>query len=576
MTETRRQKWTGVCLLSGLALALSLWGGTPFEQLDSLIPRAKMAMENGGDPGFFHYPALVIYLTAIPYSILDWMLGDEGVAELTRASRRNFDAPFFSYYFPGHLLSAGFGLLGVLSVRAAALTLFRDSKVAFAAGAILATSLLWISDTHMLTVDVPLAALLILTAERTLRVLCREAPLSVRAAVIPGLCAGLATAAKYNGALILVPLTIALVLHARRYGGRILVALFVPGAVAVATFLLSNPYVLLDFEAFRTDFLFEWKHSSMGHAGYIVENGYAYHLFSSLGSGLGWPGLIAAAVGVVLLLRTRSVPTSAKVLLIGFPLLHYALIGNSKLAFARYMLPMLPFLALAASAVIRQLGTRLNRRGIASLATIIAVVAPGLMWGIKHDRLLAKPDIRRELVLALAKADLDLGGEPVYAFGHSGLCARWAKLPFRRKNLIATPNIGLNATRLYIFDSFSQERVLYENPGPELEQYYPGNENVQLFENYASLSVVQVSPFNVPKADVPLSRKSLYSPFLPDLRVRERAGPFFELCFTQADDADRFETACRELGIKVVRTTGTGGWYFNRLRELAEKRQAPN
>lgn len=574
MTETRRQKWTGILLLSGLALTLSLWGGTPFRQLDSIVLRAQNVMQTGGNPEFFHYPALVIYVTAIPYSILHWILGDEAARELMRASNRSFEAPFFSYFFLGHLVSACFGLLGVLSVRSAVRTLFDDSNLALAAGAFLATALLWITDTHVVTVDVPLAALLMLTVARALKLFCSETPLALRDALVIGACAGLATASKYNGALILLPVTLALVLHARKRGGKQLVAWLVPGASALAVFLLTNPYVLIEFEAFRTQLLFEWEHSKLGHAGYVAENGYSFHFLNSLVSGFGWPGLLAAGCGFGILIRTRSVPTSAKVLLLGFPILHFLLIGNSRLAFVRYMLPMLPFLAVAASVAVRWLAVRSGRLRLATLATVIAIMAPGIVWGIQHNQLLAKPDIRRELVLALQEADLDLDGVPVYAIGQAGVCARWAKLPFKRQNKIASPDIASNVTRLYIFDSFLQDRVLYEDPEPDLAPLYPANENVQLFENYEELIVLQFSPFTVPKWKAPLSRKSIYTPFLPDLRVRKRSGPFFELYFTDTEDAQKLEETCRDLGFKVARTTGGRGWYFNRLRELAERRNS--
>ncbi len=576
MTETRRQKWTGVLLLTVLTLTLSLWGGTPFQQLDSIVLRAHKVMATGGDPEFFHYPALVIYLTAIPYSILHWIMGDEAARELMRVSTRSFEAPFFSYFFLGHLVSALFGLLGVLSIRSAARTLFQDSQVALAAGAFLATALLWVTDSHLVTVDVPLAALLALTLERTVRVVCRASAATLKETVVIGLCAGLATSAKYNGALILLPVTLALAVHSRAHGGKLLQALFVPGAAAVAIFLLTNPFVLIEFEAFRSELMFEWKHSKMGHAGYMTENGYAYHFFESLVSGFGWPGLVAAGIGFWLVLRSSSISTAAKIAVIGFPLVHFLLIGNSKLAFARYMLPMLPFLALAAGGVIHRLRSKEGRLGIASAAIALVVIAPGLVWSVKHNVLMSKPDIRRELVLALQKADLDLFDEPVYAIGQAGVCARWGGLPFKKGTRIDTPIASARPTQLYLFDSFVQDRVLYDEPEPEIAKFYPGDENVLAFDempHFRGMTALQFSPFTVPKSEAPLSRKSIYSPSLPDLRVRRRSGPFLELWFREEAEAIRLQEACRELSIEVTRKPASEAYYFTRLSELARKRK---
>lgn len=572
MVETPRAKWAGILGLCGIGLALSLWGGTPFQQLDSIVLRARHVLANGGNPEFFHYPALVIYLAAIPYGLLHAILGDVAANDLFRESSRSFETPFFSYFFLGHLMSASFGILGVLSVRSAAKTLFGCSNIALGCGLLLATSLLWITDTHMVTVDVPLAALLALTAERTITVVSRERAATFLEVTIIGLCAGLATSAKYNGAIILAPVTASLVWHAFKTNGQRLRALLWPGGVALGVFALTNPFVFLEFDLFQEDLRFEWRHSRLGHAGYLTDNGFVFHIMNSLLPGYGGFALVLALVGAGFAAHCRSITAAAKVMFLGFPLLHFLLIGNSQLAFQRYMLPMLPFLALMTGGLLMWFKSRSRSWHMAGLLLVGIAAARGAYWGVKHDMLLDKPDIRRELVLALEKADLDLGGVPVYGQGDVARCARWAKLPFQKNLRLRSPIVTKNPSRLFLFDSFLQDRVLYDDPPPHKHMFYPGNENVVPFEGFEDFVIVQLSPYTVPKDQVPVSRKSPYSPSLPDLRYRTKAGPFFELCFRDAAEADKLVAACEELGIDCQRLNGSEAWYFQRLRELARKR----
>jgi|GEM_PF-4364937 len=45
-------------------------GGPPFHHWDSVLTKAFQAVANGGDPKFFNYPGLVIYLNMLVYKAL--------------------------------------------------------------------------------------------------------------------------------------------------------------------------------------------------------------------------------------------------------------------------------------------------------------------------------------------------------------------------------------------------------------------------------------------------------------------------------------------------------------------------
>ena len=118
-------------------------------------------------------------------------------------------------------------------------------------------------------------------------------------------------------------------------------------AAAVFTFFATTPYAILDFKAFAHDFLFQmvisqssWSGMFAGKApGYITNATYLYGDFGPL-------LLLAAAGGLVLQIRARRIRYW---ILITFALAYYLYIGSWKLMFDRYMVPMLPVIAIWAA-----------------------------------------------------------------------------------------------------------------------------------------------------------------------------------------------------------------------------------
>ena len=556
---------TGFALLLAGGVALWLWGGVPLFQIDSLLPRIRPVLENGGNPGFFHYPALVIYVLCIPYGLMRLGMGAQGVVDFARSGDRAPHEAFFSYSLPGHLVIVLFAALGVIAVRRAARALGLSEAAALAGAACLATALLWVSDSHLVTVDVPMAALVAATAAATLRtVRAAEAP-SSRRLVFVGALAGLAAAAKYNGALVLAPVVVALALDALRRRRGLFRALLVPAASACVVFLVCNPWVLLDYATFRKDFDFEVLHARLGHDGYETTNGFAFHLRESLARGYGWIGLVSAGLGFVVALARRGLGAPAKVVLIGFPLLHFSLIGASALSFQRYMLPMLPFLALGTAVLVDALAGRLSgaasARGrslvVAGLTLVVAL--PNLARALEHDVVSSRPDVRREVIAVLRRAGLERE-KPVFCGDYGGRCVRSSGLRIDVTLGRLSTELPDARTDVLLFDSFSHDRLIY---GQTITDF------VQPYRGYESWPVLRLSPFTVPREQVPFSPKSLYTPYPPDLAFRRCAGPFIELYFVRERDADAVEAAARELGIAVERTTGASGFFLPRIAERA-------
>ena len=159
------------------------------------------------------------------------------------------------------------------------------------------------------------------------------------------LLTGLAVATKYNAALLVLPASFAILDDPRR---RPLVARFgriaVYGLLMVGAFLVVCPYAVVRYDQFIADMMFNARHLAEGH-GADLGRGWAYHVTTTLRYGLGLPLFAAGLVGVPLVMWREP---RRGVLVALFPIAYYLLIGSGRTVFARYILPVVPFLCLTA------------------------------------------------------------------------------------------------------------------------------------------------------------------------------------------------------------------------------------
>ena len=203
------------------------------------------------------------------------------------------------------------------------------------------------------------------------------------------------------------------------------------GAAAVGGFLVANPYALLDFDAFHAGVARQRTLASgeeLAKLGLTQRNGVVYYLWS-LTWGLGWiPALAALGGAVRLLLRERRLA----LVLLPAPLLYVLFMGVQERYFGRWLLPVLPIVALLAAyggmALARAVAARAPRFAVPAAAlVVVALLAQGLVHSIHVDRVLARPDTRgsaRTWLLANVPAGARVVIEPFVP-------ARWLEDPDR-------------------------------------------------------------------------------------------------------------------------------------------------
>jgi hypothetical protein len=387
---------TRILLLAAIAAALGvrLWGidfGLPVtsSRPDEAILLREALRFFGGDyrPSLFNYPSLCMYVLHALFRVDAWlsvMLGRHASqAAFLGAARIDPSALILI----ARSLSAVLGAATVLVLHRWARSLYGE-RTALVAAWFLALAYLHVRESHFGVTDVPATFLLVCTLWCIERIRLRPTWPRYLAA---GLCAGLASSTKYAGLFLAIPLLaehLANPVDARGLWRRLSdpkLVLF--GLAMLGAFAAGTPYALLELRHFWQDFSYESHHLMQGHAG-IRNVGWLHHLSFTLLFGLGWSLLLAAVAGLVLALRADWRRALAWV---AFPVLYFLIVGRGATTFARYLLPIVPSLCLAAAFTV----TLVSRRSaLGTLALAALVLWPSAARVIALDTRLARADTR--------------------------------------------------------------------------------------------------------------------------------------------------------------------------------------
>lgn len=417
----RLQSAMWLLLLAATSAALRLYGlawGLPNPQrvhsyhpdeITVIVPVLTMNLFTGDlNPHFFNYGSLFLYavyfarLFAEGYGWLDLTpllraLGQAGW--LGVAASATATTELAKVHLLARSLTVACGVATVLLVFAWARRLYGITAAVIAA-TLLAVFPLHVQHSHFATVDVPLTLLTTLAL-----FVAATAEGSERRMLWAAFWAGLATAVKYSVAPALW-LTLALLWTWRvplRQKAQRLTMLTV---VMLAGFLLGCPYAALSFHEFWRDFYWEtFVHSRIGH-GYVFAdtgNGHWFHLSVNLPAATGIPAIALAFLGGVSAIarasdRADALVRRTAVTTIAFALCYFVPLGFAQVRFARYLMPLLPLMALWAGVCWTLMA---QRRGVVTpiaraawRCAIVAAVGYTALCGVAVTHLFTPPDPR--------------------------------------------------------------------------------------------------------------------------------------------------------------------------------------
>jgi dolichyl-phosphate-mannose-protein mannosyltransferase len=397
----RRWAWPALAGVLIAAISLRLWGvaqGLPYvynlDESDHFVPHAVAMFGHGLNPHYFANPPALTYLLHLAFAL--WFGGGAGV-------RHAYALHPQDVYVLARVATALLGTAAVWLLYLVGSRLF-DRAVGLLAAAIEAVAFLPVFYAHLALNDVPTLAPLTLSLLGTAGVLRRGRALDY---AIAGVGLGLACATKYTAGIALLPLLAAV---AWRYLERdrapaghaaatapAVAGIAIAGAAALATFLIANPYSLLDYQAFHRGLVHQSTVAgeTQGKLGAPKSGGLPYYLWS-LTWGLGWvPALAALGGALTIWRRDRRLGW----VLVPAPVLFLLFMGAQGRYFGRWLLPIFPFLCLLAAFFALELARSLaawwpRMRTTAFALTALALCVQGIIYSVHSSLVLSRPDTR--------------------------------------------------------------------------------------------------------------------------------------------------------------------------------------
>lgn len=397
-----RRVFIGCVLAIGLvALWLRVWGaGWSLPYVDhpdepAVVTVILRIIQGDLNPRHFFYPSLIIYLQALVFKLHFWLglLSGFYSEPLTLPRSTHFYTSIPAAFVWARVFTA---LLGTAAVLALATWGGRcvGRREGLLAAALLALSPWAIIHSHYITVDGPAALTGLLGLLALVPVLQRG---SWRDYLLAGVLLGLAAGSKYQNVILVAPFCLA---HALRWRGALVqraAPLLAAGALSALVFLLTTPYIILDFPGFMHDIetlftSYEAGHGDIGHAWPLWR-----YLRFHWQEGLGPLPFLLLLVGTLALAR-RDWPLA--VVLLSFPLLLILALLRMETHFYRNLLPaQAPLLLVSGVGAValwdaarQSIPPCLTRP--AALLALAALLLPSLVPAIQSSARLAWPDSR--------------------------------------------------------------------------------------------------------------------------------------------------------------------------------------
>ncbi|MCI0614133.1 glycosyltransferase family 39 protein, partial [bacterium] len=324
---------------------LELLGPTVDEPI-LVDPVLRMLRTGSYDFVNYEYGGVYFYVLAIAFMLMIFR-------SISHFWYRNIsEIPEVAYYTAGRMTTAFFSLAIVACTYGVARKYFGKIP-AIAASLILTFSALSFTVAHEVRLDFALALWILLAHWFFLRIL--DEPSSLNYA-IAGIFCGLAIGTKYTVVTIFISFLIA---HALSKKGKwldwnLLLGLF----CGIAVYILTNLYALIHLNTFLIRLTIAVYHNlNPQHWSHTSNRALEYGIIL-ITQGIGLAALVAALITLPRIFSTQR-PGAAEdgserraserlLLLWTFPLLHLLFLGSYPSGFARYIIPVLPLLAILA------------------------------------------------------------------------------------------------------------------------------------------------------------------------------------------------------------------------------------
>lgn len=346
-TDFSTDRYLILALAVGAALVLNgiWWGWVEDWNPNQMVFRGLIGVEGRGflEPEDFLKPPFHTYLNFF-LSVLPIKLAERLIEFLT--GRHQNLGPIILMWSRLIQLSLFIGII-YLSYRIVAR--FASSAAARIVALLTASSAGLVVQAHFLTADIPVTFWMLASFSLAQSILYTG---RMRDYVLAGFVAGVATATKYNGLAVGVAIPI-FHLFANRSAPLVSTALdrrLVCGVAMVAIgFVVANPYAVLDFHGFASDFMYNYTTTPVW-GGNEEGSGYIKFLLA-IPEIIGWPLAVTTALALVCViveLRRALLAQQGNLLAaLGVFALYFWKFGASPRVEVRFVVPIIPFVMIS-------------------------------------------------------------------------------------------------------------------------------------------------------------------------------------------------------------------------------------
>jgi Dolichyl-phosphate-mannose-protein mannosyltransferase len=406
----------GVLLVG--TLALRLWGikqGLPYssnvDEETHFVPRAIAFFSHDLNPQYFLNPPAYSYLL---HGVFELWFGSAD------ATARAYTTDPTVVFVVARVVAAVLGTVAVWLTYLAGSRFF-NRTVGLVAAAIFGLAFLPVFYSHLALNDVPTLApeaLSLYGISGVMRLGRR------RDYALAGLGIGLAVATKYTGGItVLCLLAAALSDGVQGRGPQAARRLGIALLVALATFVVANPFSVLDFSAFQAGVSMQASLAAGQDPvklGTTAGSGIAYYVWTFTW-GLGWAPTLAGLGGSVLLLARRKIAMA--IVLLPAPIVFVIYMGMQQRFFGRWLMPVFPIAAILAGYAVVELVRWLARWqrlpvALVGAATAVVLLGQSVATVLHNDAVLSRPDTRnlaRAWMVSHVPAGAKVVIEPVVA-----------------------------------------------------------------------------------------------------------------------------------------------------------------
>ncbi|MFY9488312.1 MAG: glycosyltransferase family 39 protein [Solirubrobacterales bacterium] len=399
MSIPRKRPSTAALTLAGIlltGLVLRLWGiqhGLPFVyNLDEYAHFTESAVKmfgGGFNPNYFQNPPAFTYLLHVLFAFVYGGIVPSGAGSAVKAM---FNGDPTELYTIARVTSALMGLGAAWVLYFAGRRLY-NAAIGLAATAFLTFTFLTVHYSHFALNDVPTLLPLCVGFFGLAGIIQKGRAIDY---LIAGLGLGLATATKYTAAALAVSIFVAWAIRAfddRAAAKQQFTYLVGAGAVAAISFVVANPFAVLDADAFISGIRRQERLTSgVVKLGTDDTSGWQYYLWT-LTWGWGFVPLALSVFGAGLALKRdwrKALPW------VVFALLVWLFMGSQGRFYARWLMPIYPVLAVFAGYAVVELAMFASQRWRVAAGVAIATVALALPLAhvINNNTVMTRDDTR--------------------------------------------------------------------------------------------------------------------------------------------------------------------------------------